>query len=222
MSEEATVAKAPDGGMLRPNELSVPLVPNRLSVLEGQRVGEIAEPQLAPGARRGRDARRGQTPQASGQGRGRPRVSVSALLTLAAFAVILVSRVADFGPSSAPGGDNGGSPAMPSASEVIFGTAAGSDCTVTGRANVFAAGDKVWWTGAFAEPLEAGDRVSWRVLRSGAIVLERVGPTDTPTERWDTLCGSEPMSFGETGTYRFEMHDFRTGSLLASGTFTLR
>ena len=219
------MAKRRDDGMLRPNELSVRLVPNRLSVLEGQRVGETAPfGEARPARREARMSGQDSRPTAYGRRRSGPRVSIPGLLIAGLFLVTIASRISNL--AQPPPGDGqravDGVPAKATAGEVLFGHGQGLDCAVIGRSSDFAVGEEIWWTATFAKPRDAGAQVRWHMTRAGVLLFERVGPTEPPATTWDTLCGDEPLDLDATGAYRFEVRELVGDTVLASGAFTLR
>jgi len=220
-----------DDRLLRPNELSIELVPNRLSVLEGQRPGRLAEGLQTVVAPTPGEQTAGARAQPADRARARPgpRINLSTVVTAAFFLLIILGRVVGELGSSSPTprptspGQAGAEPSSYAPSGgVIFGRASNGRCGVTEPATDFAAGDDVWWTATLPVALEPGQKVRWRVLLMAAVEVERVGPGDTPTGTWDTLCGSEPLAFDDLGSYVLEVWGSDDERLLAMGRFTLR
>lgn len=223
-----------DSRTLRPNELSITLVPNRLSVLEGQAPGRVP-------ARAGTvDAPlRPRTQQRSAAAPGRRanrRISASTIMTAAIFLIIIVSRIAgDLGttpsvePTTAPGrvpaAAQSGPPAGPgdqaTPGNVTFGRQQATDCRIAQPATEFRTAEGVWWTATLATPREAGEQVRWLVVRAGIVQAEGVGPTDPPRASWDLLCGNEPLVLGPAGQYRLEVRSLDRDLPLAVGTFAV-
>jgi len=205
-----------DPRRLRPNELSIDLVPNKLSVLEGARPGRSATPT------RGRVAK----PSSFGQRRSGRRVGLSGLLTAGLFVAILVSRLlgaagAGDAPSQGPAGvAEPGAPMRAAPGHVVFGLVRASECRVGSQANSFGTGDAIWYTARFTSPRDAGEQARLRILRGEAVQSETIAPDRSPTSSWDVLCGG-PFTFQASGTYRVEVRDIDDGNLLASGVFTV-
>jgi hypothetical protein len=214
-----------DDRLLRPNELSIELVPNRLSVLEGQRPGRLAQGLQAV------VTETAGTPQHAGQARARPRrgINLSTIVTAAFFLLILGGRLlGDLGSRQATprstSDAQGGVEALAYAPSgtVVFGHGSNGRCGITDRATEFDAGEDVWWTATLPTPLDPSQKVRWRVLRLAVVQVERVGPGETPTGAWDRLCGAGPLSFDDPGNYAFEVRGRDDDRLFAIGRFTLR
>jgi hypothetical protein len=219
-----------DSRTLRPNELSITLVPNRLSVLEGQAPGRVP-------ARAGTvdTPLRPRSAAAPGR-RATRRISASTIMTAAIFLIIIVSRIAgDLGttpsvePTTAPGrvpaAAESGAPAGPgdqaTPGNVIFGRQQATDCRIARAATEFRTAEGVWWTATLATPREAGEQVRWLVVRAGMVQAEGVGPTHPPGASWDLLCGNEPLMLGPAGQYRLEVRSLDRDLPLAAGTFVV-
>jgi hypothetical protein len=105
---------------------------------------------------------------------------------------------------------------------VEFGTTQLDGCELSGTAETFSAGTDVYWWAHFAEPLEADARVKWVLLRSGVRLESNSGPGDDPTGPWDGLCGNDPLTYPEAGSYTLEVWTGDNRSRLAVGTYTLK
>jgi hypothetical protein len=219
------MASKRDAGTLRPNELSVDLVPNRLEWLEGQRPGRIVARPAAVDARRAAIAH----PQTRSIGRPqtrsigqqpRRRLNLSTILGLAIVLIVFISRILGGLQATSPRPATTAAPAAASVragpAHVVFGRHRAADCRVTDPATDFASKEPIWWTATFSSPRDGGKRVRWRVLHGAAIEAEEVGPSEAPASSWDVLCGFVPLTFGPSGTYRLEVRDIDDGALLAA------
>jgi hypothetical protein len=222
------MASKRDPGTLRPNELSVDLVPNRLEWLEGQRPVRIgSRPGVLEPVRR-RSVASGAQPQTRtvAQPRRRGGITLSRILTAAIFLIIIVSRFGgDLGfgqatPSPRPLG--AAAPETAGPGHVVFGLQQASNCAISDRRTDFQSGQAIRWSATFTSPRDGGEQVRLRVLRGEIVEIEDVAPSAPPTSSWDVLCSRSPLMLDDAGTYRLEVRDIDDGNLLASDAFTVR
>jgi hypothetical protein len=227
------MASRRDPASLRPNELSVDLVPNRLEWLENQRPVRIGSRPgvFDPGPRRGiaqpqtRPVAQPPTRPVAQPGRRRG-TTLSRILTAAIFLFIIVSRFGgDLGfgqatPSPRPLGAAAPDTAGPG--HVVFGLQQTSNCAISDRRTDFQSGQAIRWSARFTSPRDGGERVRVRVLRGETVEIEDVAPSAPPSSSWEVLCSSSPLRFEQAGTYRLEVRDIDDGHLLASDAFTVR
>lgn len=197
---------------LRPNELSVELVPNRLSILEGARPATTAP------------RRRGTHPSPPAAPT-RSRRSLSSLIGAAIFVIIIVGQViaaiSNGGGDGPTAGTAATSPLVVAAGTVAFGTDLRAGCGLLGSGTSFAVGSEVWWAARFEKPLGPADTVHWQVVRDEIVVSDESGPTDPPRGPWDGLCGTDPLRYEEPGAYALSVSSERSGQQIAYGTFEL-
>lgn len=215
--------------MLQPNQLSIDLVPNRLSVLEGQAVGVSTGPRIARPGTAGTSTRTA-PPRSSPL----PSVNIRALIAAAIFAVVILGQVFRALPAAAPGAFATPTPTSPPVASqapsgvaevapgtVRFGAAPGDNCALYGAGSIFPRSSAVWWSARFAAELGPTDKVHWTLKRGDVTVAEGRGPSDDPPQPWDLLCGDHALVYDTAGTYTMEMQG-ASGVVLAMGEFQLR
>jgi hypothetical protein len=211
-----------------PNVLSNAAEPNRLSIEEPPGAGPVGGTMPGTLKRVARPSRQA-GPSSAGRRQLRVRIPGQWTLIFIVFVGITIFRLigafgdessTEPGPTSGPGVTTSERP-VTQPGIVEFGTAVTEDCGLEGQAAIFAPGTGVWWTARLSalQPADAGALV---VLRRDGRVVERIEvPADESLGEWDVLCSSQSSEQLAGGTYRLEVWNADSTTLLAAGEYVL-
>jgi hypothetical protein len=214
-----------------PNVLTGAAVPNQLSGQTGQPANVTTG--TRPGAPRAQPvpvqasaapatpARDRVIPQGETPAGGRQLPAIPTLIFLGFVGLTAFRMLGQFLESAGPDPTLAPGATAAAPGPVRFGTEPNDDCSVSGEAATFPAGEDVWWSAELATRQDAKATVVVIVLRDGSELEREVVPPDDSGTDWSVLCSGAPVSDAEGGTYRVEVWSEDVTVLHAAGEYTV-